>query len=153
MEEVKTDETLNSDVQTDENEKTAEFTHPLHDIGNAERFVQRHGENLKFSPELKAWLINTDDHWEIQQTKALLYQLGKETIHSIYNEAKREDLSSGQKQDLIKHANSSSSKSRINAMLDLASMEPIIQINANLFNKNLWLLNCANGTLNLETKC
>lgn len=151
MEETETEEILNS-AEEKEGEPIAEFLFPLHDIGNAERFVQQQGTNLKFCPEWKVWLIYTAGQWEIQQSKSRLYQMGKKTIQSMYEEAKREDLSSGQKQALIKHANSSSSKSRMNAMLDLASMEPKIQASANLFNSNIWRLNCLNGTLNLKTR-
>jgi len=155
MTKIEGDSTLDStEEKTQETgeEQTAEFNHPLHDIGNAERFVQQHGKHIRFCPELKAWFIYTDGLWEMQQSKTLLYQMVKQTIQSMYEEVKREGLSSDQKQDLIKHANASSSKSRMNAMLDLASLEASVQVNVNLFNKNLWQLNCANGTLNLQTK-
>ncbi|MBA3010018.1 MAG: hypothetical protein KJ658_05160 [Proteobacteria bacterium] len=153
MTEAKVESTSDSpEVKTKKDEKTAEFNFPLHDIGNAERFVQQHGGEIRYCPELKAWLIYTEGQWAIQRSKTWLYQMAKQTIQSMCEEAKKEDLSTGQKEDLTKHANSSSSKSRMTAMLDLASMESTIQASTNLFNKNLWQLNCSNGTLNLQTK-
>ena len=153
MAEKKVENTSDSaEVNEGEDKQTAEFLFPLHDIGNAERFVKHHGEYIRFCPELKHWLINNNAHWEMQQSKTKLYLMVKKTIQSIHDEAKREDLSNGQKQDLIKHATASSSKSRMSAMLDLASMEESVQISARDFNSNPWQINCANGTLNLQTK-
>ncbi len=51
MEKIEGDNTLNSTEgtkqETVEDKKTAKFLFTLHDIGNAERFVQQHGENLR----------------------------------------------------------------------------------------------------------
>jgi len=151
MEKTKAEDTSDS-AEESKNEEAAEFNHPLHGVGNAERFVKQHGEYIRFCSEWKAWLIYTAGQWEMQQGKTRLYQMAKETIQNMRDEAEREDLSYEQKQDLIGYANKSSKKSSINAMLDLASMEPIIQASASHFNSNLWQLNCVNGTLNLQTK-
>jgi putative DNA primase/helicase len=140
------------DVNEKENIQTAEFFFPLHDIGNAERFVSQHGELFRYCQELKCWLIYIDGKWEIQQSKTRLYQMLKQTIKSVYEEARREDFSSDQKEELLDHAKKTSSKGRMNAMLDLASMEESVQMNAKDFNSNPWQINCANGTLNLQTK-
>jgi len=138
MEEAKAENTSNStEVETKEDEETAEFNHPLHGVGNAERFVKQHSDYLKFCSEWKAWLFYTAGQWEIQQSKTRLYQMAKETIQNMRDEAEREDLSYEQKQALLGYADKSSKKSSINAMLDLASMEPKIQVSAKHFNSNL----------------
>ena len=50
------------------------------------------------------------------------------------------------------HADKSSSKGRINAMLDLAKWEDGITVTISQLDADPWLLNCKNGTLNLKTK-
>src|SRR4029077_2387913 len=52
---------------------------------------------------------------------------------------------------VLNHCLKSEAASRINAMLDLARSESGIPILPEQFDRNPWLLNCPNGTLELQT--
>jgi putative DNA primase/helicase len=124
---------------------------PLNDLGNAERFVEQSSNRVRYCPELNCWFVYVDGLW-VQDTGKLIYLMAKDTINSIRKEAKEADLSADDKADIMAHANKSSSKGRINAMLDLAKWEDGITVTISQLDADPWLLNCKNGTLNLKTK-
>ena len=124
---------------------------PLNDLGNAERFVEQHGDRVRYCPELDCWLVYVEGRW-IQDSGKLTFSMVKDTIISIREEANRDDLSAEDKKDIIAHANKSSSKGRIKAILDLAKWEDGITVAVNQLDADPWLLNCKNGTLNLKTR-
>ena len=124
---------------------------PLNDLGNAERFVEQSSDRVRYCPELNCWFVYVNGLW-VQDTGKLIYLMAKDTIDSIRKEAKKEDLSADDKADIMAHANKSSSKGRINAMLDLAKWENGITVTISQLDADPWLLNCKNGTLNLKTK-
>jgi putative DNA primase/helicase len=61
--------------------------HDLHtDLGNARRFVKRHGENVRFVPEWQKWIVWNGFRWEIDNDGAIM-RLAKETVEAMYAEA------------------------------------------------------------------
>lgn len=124
---------------------------PLTDLGNAERFVEQHGHKVRYCKEINCWFVFADGRW-IQDAGMFIHRLAKNTIKSIYDEAKRPDLSFQDRLDIIAHAEKSSSKGRINAMVDLSKWEEGITLSSQQLDADPWLLNCQNGTLNLKTK-
>ncbi len=119
----------------------------LTDLGNAKRLIARHGQDLRYVKEL-GWLawdgcrFKPDDTGEVER-------LAKATVAAIYEEASQ--TLDGQRQTLAKHALSSESNSRIKAMLQLAKTEAAVVARPRDFDRDPWLLNCPNGTLNLKT--
>ena len=126
-------------------------TKPLNDLGNAERFVAQHGDRVRYCPELNCWFVYVDGQW-IQDTGKLTFLMAKDTINSIREEAKRDGLSAEDKKKIIAHVDKSSSKGRIKAILDLSQWENGITVDIGQLDADPWLLNCKNGTLNLNTK-
>ena len=124
---------------------------PLNDLGNAERFVKQNGGRVRYCSELKKWLVYVDGQW-VQDTGKRIYLMAKNTVQNIRKEALVDYLSTEDKQKIVAHADKSSSKGRINAMLDLAKWENGISVNITQLDADLWLLNCKNGTLNLRNK-
>ena len=55
------------------------------DIGNAEKFVECHGDNLRYCYELGTWLSWNDDYWIIGD-KASVERKAENTIRSFSNE-------------------------------------------------------------------
>jgi putative DNA primase/helicase len=121
----------------------------LTDLGNAERLVHRHGDELRYCPQLGGWLAWDGTRWRPDDTGDV-ERLAKETIRSIYVEAGNES-DDAKRKALADHAKRSESRNRIEAMIALARSEPGIPARAEEFDADPWLLNCPNGTVDLRS--
>jgi len=122
---------------------------PLTDFGNAERFAAQHGANVRYCHTWGKWLIWSGKHWEIDETHRI-FQLAKETVRRMYAEAGQTE-DDEQRKTASKHARASEASGRIQAMLSLAQTEQSIAITGSQLDRNPWLLNVLNGTLDLRT--
>jgi putative DNA primase/helicase len=77
-------------------------------------------------------------------------QLAKETARHIYIEA-GQCQDDGQRDTLAKWARSSEHSRNLKAIVDLAKTEPGISIEVDVLDKDVWLFNCTNGTLDLRS--
>lgn len=118
------------------------------DLGNAQRLVARHGENLRFNFEAKKFLIWNGSRWE-PDVSGEVFRLAKNTIQSLYADAT--ELADSERTELVKHALKSEAEPRIRAMVELAKTEPGLPVGAAQLDADPWLLNCSNGTLDLVT--
>ena len=118
------------------------------DYGNAQRLVRRHGENLRYCYEFNQWLGWCGTHWSFDP--AVAERMAKDTVLSIYSEVGHL-ADARERETLHRHAVMSEQVSRIAAMLALARSEPGIAIRPDDLDRDVWLLNCANGTLDLRT--
>jgi P4 family phage/plasmid primase-like protien len=118
------------------------------DYGNAQRLVRKHGASLRYCYELNQWLAWTGTHWSFNQ--AVAERLAKDTVLGIYNEVS-ELADADDREELHRHAVQSEQASRIAAMLSLARSEPGIAIRPDDLDRDSWLLNCHNGTIDLTT--
>ena len=119
------------------------------DLGNAERLVGKHGHEIRYCPDNKRWYVNRQGRWDAD-TGSTINDMAFEVVRSIFDEAKDDTLSSKVQVALFRHALMSSSKGRIQAMVDLAKWFPEIAIRVGRFDRDPWLLNCRNGTLDLH---
>jgi putative DNA primase/helicase len=116
------------------------------DIANARRFALRHGDNVKFTPE-RGWFAWDGRRWAADDKCLDVQERGKETAVSIFDE-----IRFAQDRDArMRHAKHSQSKTSIDAMINLARSEPGIPARLTDFDKDGWLLNVANGTIDLRT--
>jgi P4 family phage/plasmid primase-like protien len=113
--------------------------------GNAVRFARQHGERARFCRELDAWLVFKGTHWAVDSIAVMA--LAKETVRSIYAEAEESEDPKATAQ----HAMRSGSARAITGMLKLAQSEPWIAISTEDLDRDIELLNCPNGTLDLRT--
>jgi P4 family phage/plasmid primase-like protien len=121
--------------------------HNLTDLGNAERFVARHGEGVRYCYPWRKWLIWTGARWE-RDAAGRVHRLAKETVRGIYREAS-EAADEDRRKALAKHAAASESETRIRAMIELAKSEN--PISPDELDADPWLLNVLNGTIDLRT--
>lgn len=119
----------------------------LADLGNAERLVARHGDNLRYNYNRNKWLVWTGRLWAWDDG-AHIMNMAKKTIRSIYEEAGNE-VNDDKRKKLVSHATWSESGQRLSQMVKLAESELPVDI-SELDNKP-WLFNCENGTVNLKT--
>jgi putative DNA primase/helicase len=118
------------------------------DYGNAQRLVRRHGANLRHCYDFGQWLGWTGTHWSFDP--AVAEQLAKDTVLAIYSEVG--ELADAKERELLhRHAVVSEAASRIGSMLALARSEPNIPIRPNDLDRDVWMLNCANGTIDLRS--
>jgi putative DNA primase/helicase len=119
----------------------------LTDLGNAERFVAHHGEDVRYCYPWRKWLVWTGARWERDEA-GLVHRLAKETVRGIYREAAAAE-DEDRRKALAKHAAASESEARIRAMVELAKSE--VPISPDELDADPWLLNVQNGTINLRT--
>ena len=121
----------------------------LTDVGNAERFVAMFKDQVKYCTIYKKWFIWNGKRWEQDDTgKIITYAI--ECIRNIIHDA--DLLPDGDKRKaLIQHSLKSESSGRLRALLDIASGMPAITVRSEDLDRNPWLLNCQNGTIDLRT--
>lgn len=117
------------------------------DLGNAERLVERHGEKLRYVPQW-GWLVWDGKRWQRDETGQVM-EFAKEMVSNLRREA-AETRVPGRGDELWKHARSSESRMRLQAMVELARSDPAVVRTVDDFDKNPWLFTCQNGTLDLH---
>jgi len=122
-------------------------TFSLTDTGNAERLVALHGPVIRFNWGRDVWHVWSGRHWEEDRT-GRMEQIAKATARSIPDEATA--LTGEQYTKTLKWAASSESSGKRQAMVDLARSEDNIPVQPHELDADPWLLNVANGTLNLR---
>lgn len=120
------------------------------DMGNAERFVNQHKQNIRYCPVTRAWYIWDGARWE-EDRKNIVYHLARLTVRSIPKEADNYPDDDARRQEVLKWAYKSESKERVRAIVELAKSDQSIVVKPDDFDKNHWLFNVSNGTLNLLT--
>lgn len=121
---------------------------PLTDLGNAERLVAMHGEDLRYTPGL-GWLAWDGRRWAPDDTGELLRR-AKLTARAIYRDA-ADCEDSDERKRIAAWARASESEARLKAMVSLAASEQAIVIRAGELDPDPYLLNVANGTVDLRT--
>lgn len=127
---------------------TEERIFPFTDMGNAERLVYRYGQDIRYCPSRNLWLLWKNSHWEWDDRNDI-EKLAKLTVRGIFQEAVT--AKDDKVKDIGKHAVRSESAARIKAMIDLAQTENGVAIRPAELDRDPWLLNVGNGTLNLRT--
>ena len=116
------------------------------DIANARRFAEQHGADVRFTPE-RGWFVWDGRRWLADEKYLQVMARAKLTALSIYDEVK----GSGNRDEAYRHARNSQSKTSIESMIWLARSEPGIPARLTDFDTDGWLLNVANGTVDLRT--
>lgn len=118
------------------------------DVGNAERLVERHAADLHYCYPLGQWLAFDGQRWR-EDDAGEVERRAKETVKAMLIEAASAE--GAIHKDLVKHALTSESRTRIEAMIALARSEPGVPIRPEELDPDQWLLNVENGTICLRT--
>jgi putative DNA primase/helicase len=122
---------------------------PDTDLANARRLVARHGADIRYCHGRGVWFVWDGNRWK-QDDNGEIDRRAKETACSIYAEAG----ALGNKDDrlrLAKWARKSESAKRLSAMIQLARSEPEIAVTPAELDRDLWIFNCLNGSVDLKT--
>ena len=122
---------------------------PLSDEGNAQRLVTEYGERVRFDSTHKAWRQWDGKRWVLDH-KGEVEWLCRQTVSNIHIAAQQE-TDTKVRDALEKWAHTSEGASRMDAMLKLARSTPDIVLTADDLDGDPYLLNCANGVLDLRT--
>jgi len=122
---------------------------PLDDIGNGQRFAKMHGHRLRHCSTKKSWMENDGRRW-VKDESSEADRLAKITARSIINEADSEE-NDDKRERILKHAVSTFKNAKRKTMIEDAISEPGMNIKATDFDKDPYLFNVENGTLDLRT--
>ena len=151
---------------------------PLTDLGNAERFVLRYGDNFRFCPEL-GWFRWDGRRWELlseekDRLPAPVMQAVFATVRAIKNEAAlvrdsgvrntdgsdpegfAMDIMIDAKKGILysdkiaEWARTSESSAKLNCIASLAKSFTSIVVTVGDFDADRMAVNCLNGTLRIE---
>jgi putative DNA primase/helicase len=117
------------------------------DLGNAERFVDAHRDRVLWCPARKTFLCWDGRRYAWDERGAVL-QLAHETARGIFHEAAHAEDEAEQKA-IAKWTLASQNESRLNAMLSQA--KPYLAVGMEELDRDPWLVNCQNGTLDLRS--
>ncbi|MDD5702377.1 MAG: phage/plasmid primase, P4 family, partial [Dehalococcoidales bacterium] len=123
---------------------------PYTDLGNAERLYFKFGDCFRWVTERQRFIIWTGHVWEYDTPDHTgMLKLAKATVRDIV----KEPDGPGDKgyENKIKHALSSESGKRQREMLNLVKAEGDITISINDLDKDIYLFNCQNATIDLRT--
>jgi putative DNA primase/helicase len=117
------------------------------DVGNSQRLIAHHGQDLRYCYPWGSWLIWDGRRWGMDESGEI-HRRAKQTVKEIYREAANAPDDEARK-ILAKHAVRSESENRIQAMISLAKSEaPVMPAD---LDASPWVLNVLNGTVDLQT--
>jgi putative DNA primase/helicase len=121
----------------------------LTDATTAERLLKEHGKDIRYIAPWKKWIVWNDTHWEAD-SGALIHTKGLEIVRNIYGEIyKTADYR--ERREIERYAiKSEAIRQRENF---IRSAQRILKLNASVddLDRDPWLLNVENGTINLRT--
>src|SRR3989442_8375864 len=129
-------------------ERSERPARPLTELGNAERFVQQHGELVRYAYDWNAWLIWDRRRW-VRDPGDAAARLMKQTVKALWLEAAHARTAE-ERDQLLKHARRSEGEAGIRHALELAKSD--LAVRPADLDADPWLLNCPNGTLELRTQ-
>lgn len=117
------------------------------EAGNAARFLADWSENVRWVGDVEFWLVERNGSWHLAKEPEL-YGKAKKTAAKLWGLLPKA-RSESERKFIFKFATASESKHGLHAMIELAKGE--ITVNAEDLDRDPWLLNVGNGTLDLRT--
>ena len=121
------------------------------DIGNAKRFIRTHDGTLKFCYPWKKWLAWDGRRWSVDQNGSV-FRTAKKVALDLWDTSRliMRDVSEETLKKILTFVRSSGSDSSVSRMIHLAESEEGHQFLPMELDANPWLLNCLNGTVDLQ---
>lgn len=118
------------------------------DLGNAQRFVELHGDEIRHTTQA-GWFSWSGRHWS-HDAKPIPVLQAAQVVESLFAEATR-TADPVERDRLLRWAKASESRARVEAMASLARGLPPVAGSVLDFNPDPWLMNVGNGVLDLRT--
>lgn len=133
------------------------------EFGLGRRLVNRYGENMRYVPSWGKWLVWNNQQWERSElgqaercAKDTIYALREELpaiaakIAEAKSDQERKDLEKSYENHL-KFMAACQTVGKLEATLKAASTEDGMSVSTDVLDQDPWLINCANGVLDLHT--
>ena len=121
----------------------------LTDDGNALRFVETHGDQIRYVHEHKKWYVWDGSRWS-NDSQENIVALAREIPRTLLRTA-ADEIDDELRKKLTSWATNSHSITRITAMHTLARSDDRVKIPSDLLDADPWSFNVQNGTINLRT--
>jgi putative DNA primase/helicase len=121
----------------------------LTDLGNSERLVDLHGNDMHYSYPMRKYFVWDGTRWN-PDNMGRLRQMCKDVVRGMYAEAAKMADESDRK-ELSRWAMQSETTKKSRDMLEFAQSVPGIPILPEHLDQNIYLINCLNGTVDLKT--
>jgi len=121
-------------------------------MGNEDRFIGDHKDDVRYCHGKKQWFIWDDMRWK-EDDKEEIKEKSKQTVKGIKADADT-TMDPGYREALEAHWRRSSTHGQIMEMTKLAQSNPRVAVAPEEFDKlerTKWLLYCENGTIDLRT--
>lgn len=121
------------------------------DVGCSERLIYLYGDIIRYSFLRKRWYIWNGKRWGVDEAGSVEH-MSRHMLRDLQQEAENLDDEENEKlkNQVLKFVLRSESDSRIKAMISQASSQPILAVREDLLDKDGFLLNCNNGTIDLR---
>lgn len=119
------------------------------DDGNAQRLIRQHGDKVRYLPGEEKWLIWDGRRWKRDDAHQI-ENLAAEALRTIHHEAGAATSETLAKKLGAWAITSGGAKQRSGALL-CARSEPAVVVRREDLDRDPYLLNCLNGTLDLRT--
>jgi P4 family phage/plasmid primase-like protien len=121
------------------------------DSGNAKRLISAHGEDMRYCEAWKRWLVWDGLKWD-DSSQCAAARLAHGIAEGMLLEARSmPDIDDKAQRAAVSFAIQSGNTRRVNSMLEAAQSVCGMPITPEALNKNAYLLNCLNGTVDLRT--
>ena len=118
------------------------------DSTNAARLLKEHGRNIRYFPSWKKWLVWNGTHWETDEGGSMVHEKGLKTVRNLYDELLK-TYDYRERIEIENFAKISESFRRREAMIKTAQLIKELNIRADDLDRNPWLLNVRNGTIDV----
>lgn len=117
------------------------------DRRNAELLIELHGKDICYCPQWKTWLVWDGKRWKRDDAGQIICKAHAVSQYwfSLWHDVDDED----EKQACLRHAIRSANTTPILNFLRQA--QSLVAVDVSQLNQNCWLLNVANGTIDLRT--
>jgi len=115
-------------------------------LGNAERLIDQHGQDIRYVKKWRKWVVWDGKRWVVDGN---VVRLAQQTVRTIYDEAWRYPEDSDTRKALLRHAIGSEHSNSVRGLLYHAQAMALVQPDE--FDLDPWLLNFNNGTLDLRS--
>jgi putative DNA primase/helicase len=137
----------------------------LTDVGNGLRLVQQFGNDIRFVPKWKKWLLWHDSRWMIDEGSLIEWH-AKQVISGLYHDAARKmqalaakvasdekthEQETAEVKTILKWALTAESGSHIETMVRRARVNPRVQVSHEQLDADRMLFQVINGTIDLRT--
>ena len=129
-------------------EPTSTGKFELTDVGNAERLIELFGHEIRYVSQW-GWLVYDGKRWLLDESRSIV-ERAKKAVLSIYGEATQVQ-NDRDRSELLSHAKRSQSLQSIKSMVELAQSDTRVVASAEDFDREPFLFNVSNGTINLHT--